>query len=165
MDLTINTGLVSLFQGLSSSGSSSGDPVLNALYGINGQSSANPRAALQALSTAEQNHAMDIATTAKQPQVSRDIAAFSAAVAAAKAPATLLQNPTVMKVLLTANGLASQLPYTALASKTLLSDVNDPKSLVNQLTDTSWKAVVQTYDFANKGLSVLQNSPGHQHDR
>ena len=62
-----------------------------------------------------------------------------------------------MKVLLTANGLADQVPYTALAQKTLQSNVNDPKSLANKLTDTRWKPVVQTYDFANKGLSVIQD--------
>ena len=53
---------------------------------------------------------------------------------------------------MTANGLADQIPYTALAQKTLQSNVNDPKSLANTLTDTRWKSVVQTYDFANKGL-------------
>jgi hypothetical protein len=62
-----------------------------------------------------------------------------------------------MQVLMTANGLADQIPYTALAQKTLQSNVNDPKSLANMLADTRWKSVVQTYDFANKGLSVIQN--------
>ncbi len=62
-----------------------------------------------------------------------------------------------MQVLLTANGLADQVPYAALAQKTLQSDVNDPKSLVNKLTDMRWKPVAQTYDFANKGLKVIQD--------
>ncbi len=153
MSLTINSTLLSLLQ--STSGSSAGDPVLNALYGINGQpSQGNP---IQALTNAEQNQTKAIATTAQQPQVARDMAAFAAAVAGAKSPAALLQNPTVMKVLLTANGLGDQVAYTALASKALLSNVNDPKSLANQLTNTRWKTVAQTYDFANKGLSILQN--------
>ena len=43
----------------------------------------------------------DIATTAKEPQVARDIAAFTTAVGNATDPATLLKNPTVMNVLLT----------------------------------------------------------------
>jgi hypothetical protein len=62
-----------------------------------------------------------------------------------------------MQVLLTANGLANQIPYTALAQKTLQSDLSDPKSLANKLTDTRWKPVVQTYDFANSGLKVIQD--------
>jgi len=153
VDLTINSTLLSLLQ--NTSGSGAGDPVLNALYGINGQPSQGN--AIQALTSAEQNQTKEIATTAQQPQIARDMAAFTAAVTAAKDPAVLLQNPAVMKVLLTANGLGDQVAYTALAGKTLLSNVNDPKSLVNQLTDTRWKTVVQTYDFANKGLSILQN--------
>lgn len=153
MDLTINSTLLSLLQ--NTSGSGAGDPVLNALYGINGQPSQGN--AIQALTSAEQNQTKAIATTAQQPQIARDMAAFTAAVTAAKDPTALLQNPEVMKVLLTANGLGDQAAYTALASKTLLSNANDPKSLVNQLTDTRWKTVVQTYDFANKGLSILQN--------
>lgn len=155
MDLTNASGLMSLLQAASTT--SGGDPVLNAYYGINGQSTAGRQNPILALRMAAQNQAKDIATTARQPQLARDMAAFRAAVAGAKDPASLLKNPTVMKVLLTANGLADQLPYTALASKALLSNVNDPKSLVNQLANTRWKSVAQTYDFANKGLSILQN--------
>ena len=112
---------------------------------------------LTALSTAERNETTDVAQTAKQPQVAREIAAFTQAVATAKTPADLLKNPQALDVLLTANGLGDQAPYTALAQKALLSNTNDPHSLANQLSDTRWKTVVQTYDFANKGLSVLQN--------
>ena len=153
--LTINAGILSLLQ--TTAGSSSGDPVLNALYGINGTTGASQRNPIPALTAAEQNQTKEIATTAQQPQIARDIAAFNSAVAIAKDPATLLKNPAVMKVLLTANGLGDQLTYSALASKALLSNVNDSKSLVNQLTDTRWKTAAQTYDFANQGLSVLQN--------
>ena len=153
--VTINAGLLSLLQ--TTEGTSSGDPVLNALYGINGTTGAGQKNPIPALTAAEKNQTKEIATTAKQPQVARDIAAFNSAVAAAKDPATLLKSPAVMKVLLTANGLGDQLTYPALASKALLSNVNDSESLVNQLTDTRWKTVVQTYDFANRGLSVLQN--------
>jgi len=155
VDLTINSTMLTLFQ--NTFGASAGDPILNALYGINGQAGTVQQNPIQALTDAERNQTKDIATKAKEPQVARDIAAFKIAVAAAKDPATLLKNPAVMKVLLTANGLGDQQAYTALASKTLLSNVNNPKALVNQLTDTRWKTVVQTYDFANKGLSILQN--------
>jgi len=155
VNVTINSSLMSLLQ--AASGSSSGDPVLTALYGINGQPGSRPQNPVLAMQLAEQNKTKEIATTAKEPLIARDIAAFSVAVTAAKDPAALLKNPAVMKVLLTANGLADQLSYTGLARKALVSNVNDPKALVNQLTDTRWKTVVQTYDFANKGLSILQN--------
>ncbi|HEY6433742.1 MAG TPA: DUF1217 domain-containing protein [Acetobacteraceae bacterium] len=111
-----------------------------------------------ALDNAEQNETQEVKATAEQPAVARDIAAFAKAVQTATSPQQLLDNPTAMKVLLTANGLGDQLNYTALAQKALLSNVNDPKSLANTLSNTQWKSVAQTYDFANKGLSIIQNA-------
>jgi hypothetical protein len=132
--------------------------LLATLYGQAGQSTnsfgQNPVTALQ---SAEQNQTKAIQTTAKQSDVQRAVNAFTAAVSSAKTVKQLLANPAVMQVLLTANGLADQIPYTALAQKALQSDLTDPTSLANKLTDTRWKTVVQTFDFANKGLSVIQD--------
>ena len=89
-------------------------------------SNVNPVTALQ---TAEANSTKDIAQTAADPTVARDIASFRAKVAAATSPAQLLQDPTVLKVLLTANGLGDQAQYPALAQKALLSDTTDTTSL------------------------------------
>ena len=118
-------------------------------------SNVNP---VTALRTAEANSTKDIAQTAQQPTVARDIATFRSKVAAATSPAQLLSDPTVLKVLLTANGLGDQAQYTALATKALLSDSTSSKSLAASLSNTTWKSVTSTYDFANKGLSVIQNS-------
>jgi hypothetical protein len=135
----------------------SGD-LLATLYGYGGQSTnslgQNP---VTALASAERGQAQGIKMTAAEPQVKRAVDSFTAAVGKAKSVQQLLANPTVMQVLLTANGLGDQVAYTALAQKALTSDLNDPKSLANTLTDTRWKSVVQTYDLANKGLSVIQN--------
>ncbi len=142
--------LTSLYSGGSTS-------LLATLYGFAGQAAnalgQNP---IQALETAERNQTQDIKATAAQPAVQRAISNFTSAVRSATNVRQLLSNPRVMQVLLTANGLADQIPYTALAQKALQSNVNDPKSLANVLADTRWKSVVQTYDFANKGLSVIQ---------
>ncbi len=124
---------------------------------LSGNTAASGGDPLSALKTAERDETRDVAQTAKQPQVARAIAAFTQAVAKAKTPADLLKNPQALDVLLTANGLGDQAAYPALAQKALLSDTTDKKSLANQLADTRWKTVAQTYDFANKGLSVLQN--------
>jgi hypothetical protein len=155
---TISATEISTLFGSLSSGSGAGANLLAALYGggvTGGTSWQNP---IQALQTAEANQTQDIALTAQQPQVQRDLATFTAAVQSATSPQQLLDNPTVLKVLLTANALGDQVPYTALAQKALLSDPSDSNSLVNQLTDTNWKAAAQTYQFATQGLSVIQNS-------
>ena len=144
---------VSLFDNL---GSSSSDNLLSIIYG-NGSGGAAGASPITALKTAETNSSQDIAQTAAQPAVARDIATFRKIVASATSPASLLQDQTVLKVLLTANGLGDQVSYPGLARKALLSNTNDAKSLANTLSDTTWKATTALYDFANKGLSVLQN--------
>ena len=134
--------------------------LLSISYGLSSANGAtelggNPILALQA---AQANQTKDVALEAQQPQVARDIAVFTKAVQMAKTPAQLLDNPTVLNVLLTANGLGSQAPYTALAQKALLSNTKDPNSLASQLSSSNpqWLAAAQTFDFANKGLSILQ---------
>ncbi len=137
-----------------SNAGSAGSSILSILSGAGAASGGN---ALAALAKAERDKTRDIAQTAKQPQVAREIAVFTKAVANAKSPADLLKNPQVLDVLLTANGLGDQAPYAALARKALLSDTTKAGSVANKLSDTRWKTVAKTYDFANKGLSVIQN--------
>ncbi len=138
-----------------SSDASGASPLLQALYGDVSQP-AGPGAALSALQNAERNQTKDVATEAAQPQVARDIAAFTKAVETATSPRQLLNNPAVMKVLLTASGLASQIGFTALAQKALLSNPFDQNSLVNKLPDQAWSTMAQTYQFATMGLAVIQ---------
>jgi hypothetical protein len=149
----IDSSLVSLFGSDTSSSS-----ILGTLYGNSAAVSSGALNALSALRLAENNQTKSIATTAKQSDVARDVAAFRKGIASAKDAASALKNPSVLKVLLTANGLSDQLGYTALATRTLLSNINDKKSLANTLTDTRWKAVVKSYDFANKGLTNLKSA-------
>jgi Protein of unknown function (DUF1217) len=133
--------------------------LLAALYGQSGQSvnpfGGNP---VTALKSAESRQTQAVKATAAQPEVNRAVNAFTAGVNNAKTVKDLLANPAVMKVLLTANGLGNQVAYTALAQKALQSDVTDPKSLVNRLTDTRWKPVAQTYDFANNALTFRKQA-------
>ena len=150
---TLDTSTLTLFGSDASQTSS----LLGALYAGTGVGT-GAQAGLAALTAAEKNETREVAATAKRSDVQRDIAAFRQGVAAARDPATALKNPAVLKVLLTANGLADQLGYTALATRALLSDTKNPKSLANTLTDTRWKAVATTYGFAAKGLSVLKNA-------
>ncbi len=129
------------------------DSLLGALYGGSTATSADP---IGALRTALKTETKGIAAAASVPQAKREIANFRTAVAAAKTPAELLANPDARKVLLTANGLGSQTDYPGLVSKALLSDTGKAGSLASKLTNAQWLATAKTYDFANKGLSVLK---------
>ncbi len=135
-----------------------GGSLLSTLYG-NGSATGtgvatNPFIALR---LAEKNRTREVAATAKQPETLRDITAFRTAVGRATTAAQALDNPSVIKVLLVANGLSDQLPYAALAKKVLLSDPADPKSLVNRLADRRWSAVVDAFQFAKKGIAPLKD--------
>ena len=153
-----SVGLGSLVLSLFNNGSanSSAANLLSTIHGGAGSSqTADPLAALR---SAETNSTAGIAQTAAQPAVARDIAAFKSAVASATSPQQLLQNPTVLRVLLTANGLGDQAQYPALAKKALLSDTTQTDALANTLPNTEWKGAASLYDFANKGLAVLQKA-------
>jgi hypothetical protein len=152
----IGSYLTSLY-GVGGSSTGSSD-LLETLYGFTSQTSNSlGQTPVAALLSAERNETQDIKMTAAEPAVKRDVDAFTAGVQKSKTVQQLLSNPAVMKVLLTANGLADQIPYTALVSKAFQSDLNDPTSLANTLTDSRWKSVVQTYQFAGKGLRIIQD--------
>jgi hypothetical protein len=149
------SGSINYLTTLFSASFGAGDPLLNALYGSgSGSSTQNPVVALQ---SAEQNQTQDIKATGAQPAVQLAIKQFTQAVNSATSVTQMLSNPAVMNVLLTANGMSDQIGYTALATKALTSNLSDPNSLANQLTDTRWKTLAQTYNFAANGLSAIQN--------
>ena len=148
-----------LFSGASSSTDVSAN-LLTTLYSSSGSSSGSAVSSGNPIldeKLAEQNQTKDVALQAKDTGVLRDMAAFTKGLANAKDLNTALQNPNVLKVLLTANGLGDQAQYTALASKALQADPADPKSLINQLTDTRWKTVAKSYSLSSKGLAGLKD--------
>ena len=139
------------------SAAGAGDPLLDAIYGIGSSGGSSGQDPVQALTSAEQNQTQDVKVTAAQPDVQNAFKQFTQAVNGATSVTQLLNNPTVMNVLLTANGMSDQSGYTALATQALTSNLNDPSSLANRLTDTRWKTLAQTYNFASNGLSAIQN--------
>lgn len=145
---------LSLLQSLNASGSSPN--LLGILYG-SGQTgpgaSGDPVAAMV---RAEANEAKQVASQKKDPATKRDIDRFLAAVAKAKDLKSLLADPAARKVLLTANGLGDKADYPALATKALMSDPAKSGNLASTLSDKRWLQMVKTFDFANKGLSVLK---------
>src|ERR1700761_7827675 len=144
--------LVSLYSDWFGGGSS----LLDTIYGI-GSSSVGSTDPVQALQSAEQNQTKDVKMTAAQPMVQSTIASFTKAVNSATSMSQLLANPAFMNVLLTANGMSDQIGYTALATKALTSNLSDPNSLVNKLSDTRWQTLAQDYNFSPTGLASFQN--------
>ena len=148
---TITSPALSLLTSLNSANAT--PSLLSILYGSGTLSGGNP---VVALIQAEKNQTKAVATQEKDPQTKRDVDRFLAAVAKAPDLKTLLADPSARKVLLTANGLGDQVDYTALATKALSSDTSKPGNLASTLADPRWLSIAKTYDFANKGLSVLK---------
>lgn len=146
--------LLSLFSGGADTGASS---LIATLYG-RGPGRAGSVSPFTAMRAAEQHKDRDIGRTAERPEIKRAIDGFRAGVAKATSADALLRDPRVMEVLLTANGLGDQSTRPALARKALMSDLSDPASVANTLTDRRWKSVAQTYDFARRGLDVIKDS-------
>src|ERR1700733_4837449 len=149
------SGSLSYLTSLFTASFGAGDSILDAVYGIG--STASTQNPVQALAEAESNETQDLKITAAQPAVQHAITAFTNAVNSAKSVTQLLSNPAVMNVLLTANNMSDQIGYTALATQALTSDLGNPNSLANQLTDTRWKTLAATYNFAANGLQAIQN--------
>ena len=137
-------------------GGTVGDSLLATLYGQGPAAPGNINP-LAALVQAQSGETKQVALVAGEPDVKRDLTVFAQALAKAKTPADLMNNPTAMKVLLTANGLGDQAGYGALARQILLSDPSKPNALVTRIADTRWLPVVKTYAFATKGLTLLKN--------
>lgn len=156
----IGLNYASLFAVSSSSTSSPAQQMLQALYGgTSGSTAASNENPITALQIAQANQTTDIANEAKTPTVQLAIQAFTKAVNSATSLKSLLTNPDFLNVFLTANGLGSEVNYTALAQQALISNPDDSSSLANQLatTNSAWASTVQTYNFYANGLAAIQN--------
>lgn len=142
--------LPTLFSSMAGTGSS----LTQSLFGQGSKRSS--LSVSQAFRSAELNQTRDVKLTGAQPEIKRATDRFAAAVQGATSVTKLLKNPAVLEVLLTANGLGDRIGALALAAKALTSNLADPKSLANNLTDGRWKSAAKTYDFARQGLAIIQ---------
>jgi hypothetical protein len=144
----------------SGSAESASDGILSALYSTaptnstGFTSTGNP---LLDLKLAQTDQTADSAKEAQVPSVAQSITAFTKAVGSAKTIQSALSNPNVQQILLTANGLSNYIGETGLVQKAFMSSLTDPKSVANQLGDSTLLSAVTTFNFAKNGLAELQN--------
>ena len=94
---------------------------------------------------------------ATEPQQKRAVDQFRRAVERAPDVKTALRDPRVLQVIATALGIPEAAGQAGLATRALLSDLSDPKSLANQLTDKRWKYAAETLQLATKGIAGLRD--------
>jgi hypothetical protein len=134
------TGMAGTLFGGSQTARSAGDPV-------------------GALRRAETNSNQQVARTARQPQVARELERFENTVRRARSVDDILNDREAMKVLLTANGLESQLNARGLIKRVLTSDLRDATSAVYQMArvNRNWLSTAQDLDFQRSGLRQIQS--------
>lgn len=122
---------------------------------------ANVGSVKSALVNAEKNEAQQLAQAAKDPQVQKDLARYEKVVKNAKTVDDVLNDPIARKVLMTANGLKSDIDNIALAKKAMTSDPTDKTSLAARMSsiNSGWLNFAKTYNLAEYGLDAL--SPQH----
>lgn len=98
-----------------------------------------------------------LARLASEPAQQRAMEQFRRAVTRAPDIRAALRDPRVLEVVTRALGIPDAAGQPGLATRALLSDPADQKSLVNQLTDTRWKAAAQTLALNRRGLEALRD--------
>lgn len=110
-----------------------------------------------ALANAEKNEAQQLAQTAKDPQIQRDLARYAKVVANATSIDDVLNDPIARKVLMTANGLKADVDNIGLLKKAMMSDPADPKSVAAQLSGINggWIDFARKFDLSTYGIDRL----------
>lgn len=156
MTINISSAVASM---LFSSSSSSGSVDFSFLTKSSGSATttANVGSVKSALANAEKNEAKQLAQTAKDPQIQKDLARYEKVVKNAKTIDDVLNDPVARTVLMTANGLKADIANIALAKKAMTSDPTDPKSVAVKMSSINgaWLDFAETYNLAKYGLDAL----------
>lgn len=89
------------------------------------------------------------AAHATTPSIRRDEAYFRETVASVGSAAALVEDTRLLRVALTAFGLADDLPHRAYVRKVLESSTLEPGSFVNRLTDSRYRQLAAAFGFGD----------------
>jgi hypothetical protein len=92
------------------------------------------------------------------PAVKKELDYVKAQIAKMKSPDELYKNYRVMKFVLSAYGLESELQYIGRIKKVLESDMSDDKSLANSLRDARYRQIASALNIKATGLATLKSS-------
>ncbi len=95
--------------------------------------------------------AKSLARTAAEPLVARDTAYYEANVGKVKSADAFVNDYRLFSYAMKAYGLDDMTYAKAFMKKVLQSDLSDPRSFVNKLMDTRYRAFAQAFSFTPKG--------------
>ena len=99
----------------------------------------------------QRNADRQLQTLARDPQVTRERSRFEEGIAGHGTAETLVGDWQMLKVALTAFGLEADLPNKAFIRKVLESDLADPKSLANRLSDKRYRSFAEALGLGAGG--------------
>jgi hypothetical protein len=136
--------------------------LVSTLFGQTASAAGDQAGAIALLkrATAAGAQAKGVAQEKRDPAVIATLAQYRKALAGAKDLKQALSDPRVLKVLLPAVGLASQVDSPGLAQRALLADPAQSNGLLSKL-DSRWKAAAQQLGLYGKDISALRD-PGLQ---
>lgn len=148
---------IGMLFGANSGSGGTGLSLLTAGGGTSGVATASAGSIKAALVNAEKNEAKQLAQTARDPQVQKDLARYEKVVKSAKTIDDVLNDPVARKVLMTATGLRADIDNVALAKRGMLSDPADSKSVAARLASVKGAFIdfAKTYNLAKYGLDRL----------
>src|SRR5215471_9054071 len=129
---------------------------MDSLYGLGAGSNIPALGIYQRISQTDE--ATAAAKYGATPAVANEISYVKQQIAAMKSPDDLYSNYRVMKFVLSAFGLESQIGNTGLIKQVLQSDLSDTNSLANALKDPRFKALATALNIQATGISTLQQS-------
>lgn len=91
------------------------------------------------------------AMLAEQPMVKREVAYLRQALPAVDSAEELVKDDRLLKAVLTAFGLEEQAYAKALVRKVLESDLSDPRSFANRISDPRFKELAASFNFKALG--------------
>lgn len=109
----------------------------------------------RALRDGEETRAL--ARIGKEPMQKRALDQFRKAVERAPDIKAALRDPRVLGVVVQALGIPDAAQQPGLTTRALLSDPADPKSLVNTLPDSRWRAAAKSLGLHARGLAALRD--------
>ncbi|GAA0598675.1 DUF1217 domain-containing protein [Caenispirillum bisanense] len=93
----------------------------------------------------------------EQPAVKREMTYFLHKMPTVKSVDEVVEDPRLMKVMLTAFGLESQTFAKAMIKKTIVEGTTDPKAFARKIVDPKYRQLSAAFDFPNKGLANVKD--------
>ncbi len=109
-----------------------------------------------------QNLSRSLTTLSKDPQIARESKYYLETIGDIKSVDDFMKNDRIYRFAMKAFGLEDMTYAKAFVRKVLTEGLSDPKSFANSLTDTRFKELAATFNFAANGEATTESADTRQ---